>query len=134
MNVKKRNDWPKWKEAIQTELNSLTKQEVFTPVGQMLENIKLVGYKQVFMKKQNKNDEIIIWKARLVAQGFLQRPGIDQEETYSLVMDTITFQYLISLTISKELNMHLMDVATTYLYGSIDTNIYMKIPEEFKLP
>ena len=86
------------------------------------------------MKKQNKNDEIIIWKARLVAQGFLQRPGIDQEETYSLVMDTITFQYLISLTISKELNMHLMDVATTYLYGSIDTNIYMKIPEEFKLP
>ena len=29
------------------------------------------------MKKQNKNDEIIIWKARLVAQGFLQRPGID---------------------------------------------------------
>ena len=49
-------------------------------------------------------------------------------------MDTITFQYLISLTISKELNMHLMDVATTYLYGSIDTNIYMKIPEEFKLP
>ena len=86
------------------------------------------------MKKQNKNDEIIIQKARLVAQGFLQRPGIDQKETYSLVMDTITFQYLISLPISKELNMHLMDVATTYLYGSIDTNIYMKIPKEFKLP
>ena len=40
-----RNDWPKWKEATQAELYSLTKQEVFIPVGQMLENIKLVGYK-----------------------------------------------------------------------------------------
>ena len=30
--------------------------------------------------------------------------------------------------------MRLMDVVTTYLYGSIDTNVYMKIPEEFKLP
>ena len=27
-----------------------------------------------------------------------------------------------------------MDVVTTYLYGSIDTNVYMKIPERFKLP
>ena len=30
--------------------------------------------------------------------------------------------------------MRLMDVVTTYLYGSIDTDIYMTILEEFKLP
>ena len=30
--------------------------------------------------------------------------------------------------------MCLMDVVTTYLYGSIDTDIYMKIPKIFKLP
>ena len=30
--------------------------------------------------------------------------------------------------------MRLMDVVTTYLYGSIDTNIYMKISEGFKFP
>ena len=29
--------------------------------------------------------------------------------------------------------MRLMDVITTYLYGSIDNDIYMKIPEGFKL-
>ena len=27
-----------------------------------------------------------------------------------------------------------MDVITTYLYGSMDNDIYMKIPEGFKLP
>ena len=29
--------------------------------------------------------------------------------------------------------MRLMDVVTTYLYGSLDANVYMKIPEGFTL-
>jgi hypothetical protein len=37
------------------------------------------------------------YKARLVAHGFTQRPDIDFNETYSLVMTRITFRYLISL-------------------------------------
>ena len=59
----KRNDWPKWKEAIQTELNLLTKQAVFGPIVQTSGNIKLVGYKWLFVKKRNENDEIIRYKA-----------------------------------------------------------------------
>ena len=27
-----------------------------------------------------------------------------------------------------------MDVVTAYLYGELDTNIYMKIPDGYKLP
>ncbi|CAM8884854.1 unnamed protein product [Rhodiola kirilowii] len=54
-------------------------------------------------------------------------------ETYSPVMDGITFRYLISLAVHEKLNMHLMDVVTAYLYGSLDTEIYMKIPEGFKM-
>ena len=49
-------------------------------------------------------------------------------------MDVITFHFLISLTVSEELDMRLMDVITTYLYGFIDNDIYMKIHEGFKLP
>ena len=30
--------------------------------------------------------------------------------------------------------MHLMDVVTTYLYGFLDSDIYMKILEGFTLP
>ncbi|CAM8940081.1 unnamed protein product [Rhodiola kirilowii] len=49
-------------------------------------------------------------------------------------MDGITFRYLISLAVHEKLKMHLMDVVTAYLYGSLDTNIYIKIPEGFKMP
>ena len=38
----KMNDWPKWKEAIQTKLNSLTKREVLGPIVQTPGNIKHV--------------------------------------------------------------------------------------------
>ncbi|CAA7050290.1 unnamed protein product [Microthlaspi erraticum] len=49
-------------------------------------------------------------------------------------MDAITFRYLMSLTASNNLEMYLMDVVTAYLYGSLDSEIYMKIPEGFKIP
>ena len=71
---------------------------------------------------------------RLVAQGFLQKPSIDYEETFSPVMDAITYNFLISLAVPKRLDMCLMNVITIYLYGSMDNDIYIKIPKGFKLP
>ena len=49
-------------------------------------------------------------------------------------MDAITFRSLISLIITKNLDMCLMDVITAYLYGSLDNDIYIKIPEGYKMP
>ena len=92
-----------------------------------------VGYKWVFVRKRNENNEIIRYKERLVVQGFSQRPGINYEETYSPVMDAITFRFFISLIVIENLDMRLMDVVTAYLYGSLDNDIYMKIPEGYKL-
>ena len=111
------------------KLNSLMRREVFGPVVQTPIGVKPVGYKWVFVQKCNENNEIIRYKARLVAQGFSQRPHIDYKETYSPIMDIITFRFLISLAVFEGLDMHLMDVITTYLYESIDNDIYMKITE-----
>ena len=44
-----RNDWPKWKEAMQAELNSLMKREVFGPVVQTPKGIKHVRCKWIFV-------------------------------------------------------------------------------------
>ena len=78
----------------------INKWEVFGLVVETPENVKPIRYKWVFVRKRNENNEIIRYKARLVAQGFSQRPGIDYEETYSPVMDAITFHFLISLVVS----------------------------------
>jgi len=119
---------------MQVELHSLNKRNVFGRIVTASESVKPVGYKWVFVRKRNEKDEITRYKARLVAQGFSQRPGVDYEETYSRVMDAITFRYLMSLSVSNNLDMYLMDVVTAYLYGSLDNDIYMKISEGLKLP
>ena len=49
-------------------------------------------------------------------------------------MDTITFRFLISMTVSERLEIRLMDVVTAYLYSLLNFDIYMKIPERYKMP
>ena len=128
-----RHDWKNWKDAIDTELKSLKNRKVFGPIVAIPAGMKPVGYKWVFVRKRNEKNEIVRYKVRLDAQGFSQRPGIDYEVTYSPVMDTITFRYLIGLSVFNNLDMYLMDVVTAYLYGSLDNDIYMKIPEGLKM-
>ncbi|KAG7557098.1 Reverse transcriptase RNA-dependent DNA polymerase [Arabidopsis suecica] len=128
-----RSDWLKWKEAINVELSSLKKRDVFGPTLRTPSEIKPVGHKWVFVRKRNENNEIVRHKARLVAQGFSQRPGIDYEETYSPVVDATTFRFLISLAIRENLDLRLMDVVTAYLYGPLDNEIYMRLPEGIEL-
>ena len=93
-----------------------------------------MGFKWVFPRKRNENNDVVRYKARLIAQGFTQKPGIDFTETYSPVMSATTFRYLISLVVQNRLSMQLMDVVTAYLYGSLDSDIYMKVPDEISIP
>ncbi|KAM1084352.1 hypothetical protein ACFX19_023057 [Malus domestica] len=88
-----RTDWLNWKQAIQVELDSLAKRKVFGPVAPTPPHMKPVGYKWVFVQKRNEKNEIMLYKARLVTQGFSQCLGIDYDETYSAVIGVITFRY-----------------------------------------
>jgi len=49
-------------------------------------------------------------------------------------MDGITFRYLISMAVNLNLEMKLMDVVTAYLYGNLDSKIYMRVPEGIPIP
>jgi Reverse transcriptase (RNA-dependent DNA polymerase) len=128
-----RNDWLKWKDVLKAELDSFEKRNIFGSIILTPKNINSVGYKWVFIIKRNDKNEIVRYKARLVAQGFTQISGVDYEETYSRVVDVITFRFLISLIITENLQMRLMDVVTVYLNGSLNNDIYMKFPKQLKM-
>ena len=58
-------------------------------------------------------------------------PWVDFQFTYSPVMDSGTFHYLLGMTDQYSLNTQLLDLVTAYLYSPLDAHIYIKLPSDF---
>ena len=70
------------------------------------------------------------YKARVVAKGFSQIPGIDFDETFAPVMRLDTLRLLLALSVSLHLKIHVVDVVGAYLNAHLKETIYMKqIPD-----
>ena len=81
----------------------------------------------VFKTKRDSEDNVERYKARFVAKGFTQREGIDFTETFSLISSKDSFRTIMALVAYFDLELHQMDVKTTFLNGDID----MMQPENF---
>lgn len=127
------NEWEDWKRAIQSELDSLKKREVFEGPIELPPGAKTVGSRWVFVKKVNSEGQTVRYKARLVAQGYSQRPGFDYTATYSPVMDFTTYRLLIAFSKFMKFDMDSLDIVTAYLYGELDREIYINIPEGYNI-
>ena len=121
-------DGEKYKSAVIAELANLigkgTFQEVTLPPGR-----KAIGCRWVFKRKRDADGHILKYKARLVAQGFSQQPGIDYEETYAPVSRITSLRILLAHAATLGLSLGQMDVEGAYLNGKLDVELYMKIPE-----
>ncbi|MCO5584523.1 hypothetical protein L7F22_038451 [Adiantum nelumboides] len=80
-----------WKEALDFEYQSLMDNNTWQLVPAPA-NRKLVTCKWLLRKKFHTDGSVSRYKARLVAWGFSQVPGMDYSETFSLVLWITTFQ------------------------------------------
>ena len=62
---------------------------------------RTVGCRWVFVIKRNEFGEISRYKARLVAQGFLQKPGVDFDEVYAPVVRYDSLRLLLAMAVQK---------------------------------
>ena len=90
-----------------------------------------IGHKLIFTIKFDSQGRVIRYKVRLVAQGFTQWLGIDYDQTYSPIMDSMSFRYILALSIQFSLKMYLLDVVTAYLHGNLDTKLHLNPPPGF---
>ena len=72
---------PFWKEAINSEVESILKNHTWELVDIPPGN-KLIGYKWIFKRKLKVDGSIDKYKARLVAKGYRQNEGLDYFDTY----------------------------------------------------
>ena len=70
-----------------------------------------------------------VFRARLVAKGFSQVPGVDYTEAFSPVSNDVTFRIMLLCAIRYGWTSLLMDVETAFLLGKLEEEIYMECPE-----
>lgn len=116
---------------MQTELEIMKKRKVWKLV-KLPENAKALGCRWVYTVKTSETGDIPHFKARLVAQGHLQRKGISYDETFSPVCNFAVIRYFFSVLVSLYGWSHIqLDVASAYLYAPLEETIYMKQPPGF---
>jgi hypothetical protein len=123
----------KWQEAMEKEMESLHKNDVWELVD-LPKDRKAVGSKWVYKIKTDSDGSVERYKARLVAQGYSQKYGLDYDETFSPVVRFESVRTVVSLAAQQGLKLHQMDVTTAFLNGELEEEVYMKQPEGFEVP
>lgn len=70
-------------------------------------------------------------KARVVARGFAQQPGVHFNETFEPVALLSSIRLLIALAAKYKMEIKQLDVTTAYLNGPIKEEVFMEVPEYF---
>ena len=120
-----------WKAATDDEFQSLSQMKTWKLVDKP-EGANVVGSRWVFKVKRKSDNSIDRFKARLVAQGYSQKEGVDFDEVFAPVARMTTIRSIISLVASLDLEAHQMDFKTAFLNGDLDHKIYMKQPPGYE--
>ena len=120
-----------WMQAIKEELNAISDNETWEiadlPLGR-----RSVGSKWVFKEKKDSNGKTIRFKARLVAQGFSQKYGVDYDEVFAPVARQTTFRLLLSIAGTRKYHVRHYDIKSAFLNGKLEEEIFMKQPPGFQ--
>ena len=73
-------------------------------------------------------------KARLVAQGYYQKEGIDYEKIFAPIAHLEAIRILLAFASSKGFKLFQMDVKSAFLNGYIEEEVYVRQSLGFKNP
>jgi hypothetical protein len=116
----------KWREAITKEFKDMNRRKVWKKMKRrdIPEGRRCVKQKWIFKVKRNG-----VFRARLVACGYSQIPGVDFTEHFAPVVNDITYRIMLVASILWRLTNVIVDVETAFLHGDLEEEIYMDCPE-----
>jgi hypothetical protein len=84
-----------------------------------------ITLKWVFKLKRDEAGAIIKHKARLVARGFVQREGIDFDDTFAPVARMESVRLLFALAAWEDWRVHHMDIKSVFLNSDLKEEVYV---------
>ena len=133
--AKRRPDWELWEKAIHEEL-ALLQQAGTWELTVAPKGANIVGSKWVFRAKKDAAGAVIRHKARLVAQGFSQVPGVDYFDTFAPVAKLASIRAVLAMAAAEDMELHQIDIKGAYLNGELTERetIYMSQPPGYHAP
>ena len=72
------------------------------------------------------------FKARLVAPGFSQRPGLDFFENFAPTIRLSVVRAIFAPVAADDMGCDSLDITTAYLHANLEEEVYMKPPPGFE--
>ena len=94
-------------------------------------NRQIIGTKWVLKKKRDGNNNVLRYKACLVAKGYSQIAGLDFTETFAPVVRIESIRTLLAIAAFYRLYILHADAKTAFLNGNSDLELYVEQPEGF---
>ncbi|GJW23479.1 retrovirus-related pol polyprotein from transposon RE1 [Tanacetum coccineum] len=126
---------PKWIEAIKLEIQALEKNNTWKLVP-LPASKTAIGNKWVYKIKHKADGAIERYKARLVANGFNQKEGIDYTETFAPVAKMVIERTLLNIAVQSGWIIEQMDVNNAFLHGNnkdLIQNIKQHLNDKFSI-
>jgi hypothetical protein len=126
-----RPDADLWYQAAVKEMGAYIENGTWELV-KLLPGCKAIGSRWVFKVKRNADGSVERYKARVVAKGFSQRPGVDFDETFTPTTKWAALRIIFALNALEDWELESIDISNAYLNGKLkDVEVYMRQPEGF---
>ncbi|GJZ72663.1 retrovirus-related pol polyprotein from transposon TNT 1-94 [Tanacetum coccineum] len=121
-----------WIVYMQEELNQFINNDIWE-LGPQHRNVTIIGTKWVFRNKLDENGIVSRNKVRLVAQGYNQQEGIDNDETYASVSRLESIRILLAYVCALDFKLLQIDVKSAFLNGFINEEFEMSMMGELNV-
>jgi len=126
-----RPDAALWVQAMNEEMESLMQNNTYV-LEELPAGAKAIQCKWVYKIKRDALGNIERYKARIVAKGYQQVPGVDFKELYAPVSKHSTFRVLLAIVAEFDLELDHVDIKSAFLNGDLEETIYMVQPPGYK--
>lgn len=129
--ARRSDQWEYWETAMNEEKDSLDAHDCFEYVDRE-RGKKVIPVHWIYSAKVDEHGNVIRYKARLVAQGCRQIPGVDVDEVFAPTSSFGARRVLLAKAAQEDLEVHQVDIKTAFLNGDLEEEVYVTQPPGFE--
>ena len=124
-----------WKLARDEEMESMRRFEVYkrVPISQARGH-QILGARWVFKRKIGRDGRVSRYRARLVVQGYRQKPwdSFNPDEISAPVGHKDSIRLMLSIAAAENMHIHQADIKAAFLQAPLKEKIYVRAPQGYE--